>query len=46
MAPRLQIDTTDVTKTQDICPEFPLSTTPEELNAEFLDLNSQPSWSP
>lgn len=41
MTLNLQTDTTDVTKTQDICPEFPLSSTPEELHAEFLHLNSQ-----
>jgi hypothetical protein len=40
-APKAHVDTTDVTKTQDICPEFPLTTTPEELHAEFLDLNGQ-----
>jgi hypothetical protein len=40
-APKAHVDTTDVTKTQDICPEFPLTTTPEELHAEFLDLNNQ-----
>ena len=41
MAPKAHVDTTDVTKTQDICPEFPLTTTPEELHAEFLDLNGK-----
>ena len=41
MAPKLQIDTTDLTKTQDICPEFPPSTTPEELKAEYNSLNAQ-----
>jgi hypothetical protein len=41
MAPKPHVDTTDVTKTQDICPEFPLSTTPEELSGEFIDLNNQ-----
>ena len=40
-APKAHVDTTDVTKTQDIRPEFPLITTPEELHAEFLDLNGQ-----
>jgi hypothetical protein len=41
MTLKLQTHTTDLTKTQDICPEFALSTTAEELHAEFLDLNGR-----
>jgi len=41
MAPKAHVVTTDVTTTQDICPEFPLSTTPEELHAEFDSLNAE-----